>query len=99
MANLGVEIQRLFSYKKQGDMDGARTSGERASKIIDSLESHPDINGGKKEVEMIREVMVKDVLSDKPQYHITEKNIDSYFMPFSMRVLDGRWNLLVFKYS
>jgi hypothetical protein len=87
MANLGVEIMRLFSYKKQGNIVEARTSGERASKIIDSLENHPHINSGKKEVEMIREVMIKDVLSEKPKYQITERNIDSYFMPFSIRAL------------
>jgi hypothetical protein len=87
MANLGIEIMRLFGYKKRGDMADARLSGERASKIIDSLESHPDINGGKREVEMIRDVMIEDALSDTPQYHITENNVNSYFMPFSMRAL------------
>ncbi|MDE2188439.1 MAG: hypothetical protein KGJ35_01780 [Patescibacteria group bacterium] len=87
MANLGVEITRLFGYKKNGNIADAITSGKRACKIIDSLESHHDINGGKKEVEMIREVMINDALSIKPKYHVTEAQISSYFAPFSMRAL------------
>ena len=87
MANLGTEILRLFGYKNKGDLADARMSAERASRIIDSLERHPDINSGKKEVDMIRKVMVEDALSDRPEYHITEADVSSYFMPFSMRAL------------
>ena len=86
MANLGVEIIRLFGYKKQGKIKEARTSGERASKIIDSLESHPDINGGKKEVELMKDI-IKDAVLKRPRHHVTEKELNSYFMPFSLRAL------------
>jgi len=87
MANLGTEITRIFNFKEMGKIERARESARRASKIIESLVVHPNINGGKKEIEMIKEVMIDDVLSSTPQYRISKKNVADYFMPFSIRAL------------
>ena len=86
MANLGSEVARLFSFKRKGEFDQARSSSERASKIIDSLEKHPDIHGGRGEVEIMKEI-INDAMSVKPKLHVTENELKSYFMPFSLRAL------------
>ena len=86
MANLGSEMSRLFSFKKQGENDLAKSSAERAVKIIDSIVVKPDIGGGKKEAEILR-LIVADAISVSPNYSIDEKELNSYFAPFAIRAM------------
>jgi hypothetical protein len=67
-------------------MDMAKSSAERAYKIIDSFMILEDAGEGKKEVEIIRTI-IKDVISEKPQLNISEKELNSYFIPFAKRVI------------
>jgi hypothetical protein len=86
MANLGSEVSRLFAFKRRGEIDQARTSAERALKITTALEHHPRINGGRKEVEILKDI-IKNAFLKKPKYHITEGELTAYFRPFSIRAL------------
>jgi hypothetical protein len=86
MANLGSEMVRLFQAKKAKQFDMAKNSAERAYKIIDSIVIHQDVGQGKKEAEILR-MIIKDSLSEKPELHISEDDLNSYFTPFAKRVL------------
>ena len=86
MANLGSEIVRFFGLKKNGLTGMAKASAERALKIVDSLLNRPDVGGGKEEVKILK-MIIEDALSDKPVCTVTEKELNSYFNPFALRVL------------
>ncbi|OGZ04176.1 MAG: hypothetical protein A2648_01155 [Candidatus Lloydbacteria bacterium RIFCSPHIGHO2_01_FULL_41_20] len=86
MANLGSEMSRLFSFKERGENELAKSSAERAIKIIDSIVAKPNIGGGKSEAEILRSI-VSDMISALPNYSIGEKELNSYFMPFAIRAM------------
>ncbi len=86
MANLGSEVAQIFQFKNNNHLDMAKSSAERAYKIIDSFIVHRDAGEGKKEVEILR-MIIKDSLSEKPELHISEDDLNSYFTPFAKRVL------------
>ena len=86
MANLGSELTRFFALQKQGDRQNAEASANRSYDIILKLSAREDIGGGKREIEILKDI-IKDALSDEQKYHITEAELNTYFIPFAERVL------------
>ena len=86
MANLGSEMTRLFESKKKGQFEMAKSSAERAYKIIDTFIVHRDSGEGKKEAEILR-MIIRDSLSDKPELNINEDDLSSYFKSFANRII------------
>src|SRR3989344_5643984 len=86
MANLGSEMVRFFNLKRSDDSEAARSSAQRALAMIETLKSHTDIGNGKQEVAIL-ESIVKDALTDAPQYHINSEDLNTYFLPFAHREL------------
>lgn len=88
MANLGSEISLLFSCKEKGEKEMANGAAQRAEKIMSELLHHPELNGGKREVEILQEI-ITDSLSPTPQLQIKRKEMENYFLPFALRVLNA----------
>ena len=86
MANLGSELIRFFALRKRGEEQNALASATRARKIIQDMSAREDIGNGKQEL-VILEKIIEDALSQSPQYRITDKDLNSYFMPFASRTL------------
>jgi len=88
MANLGSEVSQLFSYAERQKWDLARSANARAERIIGELLAREDLGGGKAEVEILRTV-IEDLLSEHRRFSVAKSEIDDYFMPFSLRVLQS----------
>ncbi|MDD5357443.1 MAG: hypothetical protein PHS53_04845 [Candidatus Pacebacteria bacterium] len=87
MANLGSELTRFFRDKEKGEREKMNQSAKRALGIIDSL-SATSSAGYSREAKIWGDV-VKDATSDSPQYHVSIKNVEGYFLPLASRLLSG----------
>jgi len=86
MANLGSDMSQLFSYIDKGELEKAKSPAERANKIIDELLDHPELNGRKMEVEILRKI-IEDAFSEERIFEVKKEEIEDYFMPFALRAL------------
>ena len=86
MANLGSEMMRFFGLIKQDNIPFAQKSAERVLKIIDSIKNRSDIKGGKEEVEILKSITL-DALNDNHGFNVSEKELNSYFLPFASRAI------------
>lgn len=86
MANLGSEVEGLFSAaqeKKEKQLEEIR---ERAGKILAELLSLPDMQARRGEIELLREAIF-DIASPRPLYEVDRKSFESYFLPFALRTV------------
>lgn len=86
MANLGSELIRFFSLRRQGRQEDALASAQRVRLIINQLLLHKDIGNGANEV-LVLKMLIEDALSTTPQYSVNDQELNSYFRPFAERVL------------
>ncbi len=86
MANLGSEVARLYSAQDAHAAERAATSSVRALNIVDELLKHPELEGRASEINILRTV-IEDKTSPAPQYTVSSKDLEAYFMPFALRTL------------
>lgn len=86
MANLGSEVSQIFSHIEKGDLSSAKSSRSRAERIVRAILLHPSMKNRTGEVEILEEIM-EDVFVPHRRFSITKAEIDSYFLPFALRVL------------
>ena len=82
ISNLGVEMQRLFSYSSE-EKDKMTASAERAKSIIEQIVQKDDVCNGYKEMEKL-----SDIITDKLHLNIlavTKHQLQAYFHPFIVR--------------
>ena len=87
MANLGSELVRFFNLKQKGESGEALNSAERAFDLMRQLKAHHDIGHGAQEVAILESVL-RDALTNSPQYLISSEELHCYFAPFAGRVLE-----------
>jgi hypothetical protein len=88
MANLGSEIVRLCQAAEARNLDRVTESCARALHITDELIAHPSLEGRTGEIEILKNV-IEDIAGAVPKYDISHKDLESYFMPFAVRALQG----------
>ena len=88
MANLGSEIERVFSASEMGDSVRLQSAAERAFAIINSLRIHTDLEGRTREVDIIENVL-NDLVNNSHLYAVKRTDLASYFMPFAQKALSG----------
>lgn len=86
MANLGSEVARLYAAKDSNINERVVASSERALHIIDELSAHPELEGRAGEIDILRDV-IEDTTYPTPQYGVSSKDLEAYFMPFALRTL------------
>ncbi len=85
MANLGSEVQRFFSFQEAKDIARAKTSADRALKIIADIKAQ-DTGSAASEADIFQDIII-DALTAAPQYLITAEQLAGYFTPLATRVL------------
>jgi hypothetical protein len=80
VANLGSEIQRVFSWKEKGDVEAMTNAYNRAIAIINKIKSFGNQNANI-EMDIINEALEKNILN--------RKQMSSYFNPFALRVVNS----------
>ena len=85
MANLGSELMRFFKFKEHGNIDFAEASAARALKIIEAVASRGESSAGR-EALVFKEI-IDDANTAAPHYHISEKELNSYFIPLASRIV------------
>lgn len=86
MANLGSDVSQLFSHLERGERQRAMFDMERVKKIITELLAHTELKGRTSEVEILRD-LISDAFSEKRSFDVSKDELEDYFLPFSLRVL------------
>lgn len=86
MANLGAEAKRIFSAKENKDDKSANEALSRAIDIISKLKDLPDMKKRSREINLLAEA-IKDAIEPNPKFKISSENIESYFLPFALRLM------------
>jgi hypothetical protein len=80
VANLGSEIQRIFSWKEKGDKEATENAYKRAISIINTIKKFGNKSAN---IEM-------DILQKSLKESILDRNqMSSYFSPFALRVMNS----------
>lgn len=88
MANLGSEMVRLFAAVERHDELRAAQSAARATFIINELESHEELRGRTAEVKVLAAI-VEDVRSGAKKLSVSRRQIERYFLPFALKVMQS----------
>lgn len=88
MANLGAEVSRIISSKEKHEDILAKEALLRANKIIIEIKALPDMKTRLQEIDALSKV-IESILESKPILNIPAKDIKSYFIPFSLRLMTG----------
>jgi hypothetical protein len=80
VANLGSEIQRVFSWKEKGDIEAVMNAKNRAIVIIEKIKSFGNKNANA-EMDILQDALEKDILN--------RKQMSSYFNPFAFRIMNN----------
>ena len=86
MANLGSDVSQLFSHLEKGETLLATSAGRRAHRIIVELLAHQELHGRTGEIEILSDI-IDDALSTKQLLDVDKDELESYFLPFSSRIL------------
>ncbi len=89
MANLGSEVSQLFMHREQGEAKYANFARERAQKIIAELLEHPETQGRTGEIEILQKIVESTTRIIEEQREIPRAQIEEYFLPFALRVLNA----------
>lgn len=84
LANLGSEINRIFTLKEKGLLKEAEEARARALAIIEKLEAHPDLAGRTAEIDIIKNYL--DQSLEKERLVSSKKEWQAYFSPYAMRL-------------
>ncbi len=89
MANLGAEVSRILSAKDRHDEIQVRECFERSLNILKEIMTISDMKGRVTEINSLSN-LISDIVSPNPVLHVSRKNISSYFIPFSLRVMTSQ---------
>lgn len=87
MANIGSEVSRIISAKNNNDFALVKDALERVMTIITQLKSKPEMKERIYEINTL-ELVIRDNAQLKPTLEVSDKNLQSYFIPFAMRVIE-----------
>ncbi len=85
MANLGSEVERIFSLKKKGMDKEAESAYTRALKIVDKLLEHPELSGRTGELELLKNYLEESFKNE--QTATVQKEWRNYFLPYATKLL------------
>ncbi len=86
MANLGAEVSRILSAKKNNDFILVKSALERASTILTQLYAVDDMQKRKEEIIILDEV-IRDTAQEHSILHVSPAHLQSYFIPFATRLM------------
>ncbi len=87
VANLGSEVQRIFSWKEKGDKEAMQNAFKRSVEIIKSIK---DFGNESATLEMeILENSLMDLVSREQKLSINRDEASVYFNPFALRVVNN----------
>lgn len=88
MANLGSEVNRIFSLKEKGLSRGADAAYARAAAIVEKLLSHTELAGRTQEIQILKNYLESSFRSESAQFF--KKELQGYFTPYASRFLSVR---------
>lgn len=91
MANLGAEVSRILSLKEKHEYTLANDALNRARKIIQEIKAQSDMRSRIKELDVLS-VVIENILNSESTVKVSPKNIKSYFVPFSLRLMANKAN-------
>jgi len=86
MANLGSEMERVFSWREKGDNEAMEHACDRATAIIDKVDIAPASDGGK-ELSLLKKI-IEDIKSNTQNYSIQRNSMRAYFIPFVLKMMN-----------
>lgn len=87
VANLGSEIQRIFSWKEKKDENAARNAYDRALGIMGTIRDFRN-SSANTEMDILQEAL-EDLISGSKNYQLDREQMSSYFNPFALRILNN----------
>lgn len=85
MANLGSEVERIFSLKKRGMEEESKEAYARALNIIEKLISHRELSGRTGEIKLLKNYLGESIKNLQDQ--VIQEEWRNYFMPYVTRLL------------
>lgn len=85
LANLGSEVNRIFTLKEKGLLKEAEGAYARAIGIVDKLLNHPGLEGRTGEIKMLKDYLEQSMTSEHLQ--VLKKEWQGYFSPYANRLL------------
>ena len=87
MANLGSEVSRILSAKDRNNNLQVRESLERALNILKEIMTISDMKTRIVEMNTLSD-LINEMAKPKPIFHVSRKNISSYFIPFVLKAMN-----------
>ncbi len=87
VANLGSEVQRIFSWKEKGDKEAMENAYKRAVSIIDTVKNFHN-KSATTEMDILKKSL-EDFISEDSKSILNRNQISSYFNPFALRVINN----------
>jgi len=85
MANLGSEVQRMFSLKEQSLTEEAEASYGRVCDIVNTLLKHPGLAGRNEEIALLKNHLEQSFRDER--VGIYKRQMQTYFLPYAKRML------------
>lgn len=86
VANLGSEVQRIFSWKEKGDKEAMENAYQRAITIVDTIEKFNNASANK-EMSIFKSIL-NSVVSGSLEFNLDRDQVSAYFNPFALRVIN-----------
>lgn len=87
LANLGSEINRIFTLKEKGLLKESNEALARATAIIEILEKHPDLKSRTQEIEMLANYLGQSIREERTD--LSKKEWQAYFTPYATRLFSA----------
>lgn len=87
LANLGSEVNRIFTLKEKGLVKESEGAYARAMGIVEKLLNHPDLEGRTAEIKMLRDYLKQSMESEQVQSF--KKEWQGYFSPYANRLFSN----------
>lgn len=87
LANLGSEVNRIFTLKEKGLLKEADGAYARAMSIVEKLLNHPDLEGRTEEIKMLKDYLEQSMKSENAQF--LKKEWRGYFSPYANRLFSN----------
>ena len=84
LANLGSEVNRIFTLKEKGLTKEVEGAYNRAMGIVEKLLNHPDLAGRTGEIKMLKDYLEQSMRSKDTQF--LKKEWQVYFSPYANRL-------------
>lgn len=87
LANLGSEVNRIFTLKEKGLTREAEGAYLRATDIIEKLLTHPELEGRTDEIKILRDYLEQSLTSERTEF--LKKEWQGYFSPYANRLFSA----------